>query len=1071
MTKGKFKVILILVLLSAGIFLLQIPRTLHPNNELEVVNASDLSVVINEIAWMGTVVSSAKEWMELKNLKNEEIDLTGWTLKAGDGQPAISLSGKILANGYFLLERTNDDALPGVISDFIYTGALGNNGEVLELRDSQNNLIDNFDASTGWPAGDNTTKATMERKVDGTWQTSQNPGGTPKAENSSGMSTSPQPSPSQGEGVICGDGHIDDNEECDDGNNINNDGCTDDCRIEAISKPESENDVEQDASSTTETDEPHPNPLPALPAGRLVKETENTLGDVVINELVSDPSDGETEWLEIYNKSNTEINLTGWIVEDGSGAKTALSGTLGTDGTTRFLVLEKPKGNLNNAGDIIFLRDQTGRLIDQVAYGQWDDGNLDNNAPAATDPFSLARQFDGYNTFNNINDFKITSVKTKGASNIINNPEEAQELSEEDLSAYDYSENILISEIFPNPIGPDNEKEFIELYNAGAKDVNLFGWALGDESQKKYEFIKEKIIQPGQYLVIERKESKIALNNGGDSVKLYQPLKELQFVTIKYAKAKEGWSYVDKRISTISEKMNTKQEWVWTEIATPGKANEIKTINHEPIVDFDSPESAFVGQAIIFDSSDTVDEDGDTLKFTWDFGDQVKNNLSAPEHTFLKAGNFTIKLTVDDGTNKKFKEKIIKITNSGEDINVLGWQSGQEVFINEIMPDPEGSDETGEWIEIYNQSETKVNLLDWRLEDSRGEKSAYEFKDDKWLDINKYLVIMRTESKLALNNNGDLVRLYDNTNRLMNEVKYIKTYSGQSLARTVQGEWQWTIKPTPGQVNQFLTVVKKTTAKKTNSAKSKVVKKIINTNLEKIRELAIGDTVKVRGTVAVLPGVFGVQYFYIVGSPGMQIYNYKKDFPKLAVGDYVEVTGEISEVNSEKRIKTASALDIKFIEHRQPPVAQTESCEKISEDLYGNLIVLNGEVADRKGSTVYLDDGTEEAVVYLKKGTGIKTASVKMGDKLAITGIVGLTKSGVQLMPRSEDDIKNAAEKIGENGEILGEISKDDEWQLGQRDKKTELFKYLLIIAGGIIVVLLILFIKMEIKRKEKERK
>ena len=53
------------------------------------------------------------------------------------------------------------------------------------------NLIDQVDSSAGWFSGDNSTKQTMERKnskISGNdannWQTSQNPGGTPKAINS-----------------------------------------------------------------------------------------------------------------------------------------------------------------------------------------------------------------------------------------------------------------------------------------------------------------------------------------------------------------------------------------------------------------------------------------------------------------------------------------------------------------------------------------------------------------------------------------------------------------------------------------------------------------------------------------------------------------------------------------------------------------------------------------------------------------------------------------------------------------------------------------------------------------------
>jgi len=48
---------------------------------------------------------------------------------------------------------------------------------------------------------------------------------------------------------------------------------------------------------------------------------------VVINEFVSDPSSGE-EWIELYNKGDTDANLTGWTIEDNTATPATLSGTL-----------------------------------------------------------------------------------------------------------------------------------------------------------------------------------------------------------------------------------------------------------------------------------------------------------------------------------------------------------------------------------------------------------------------------------------------------------------------------------------------------------------------------------------------------------------------------------------------------------------------------------------------------------------------------------------------------------------------------------------------------------------------
>jgi hypothetical protein len=163
-----------------------------PRSTDDVQAATIGDVVINEIAWMGTNVSYNNEWMELYNNTSTDISLNGWTLSATDGTPSITLSGTIPANSYYLLERTSDNTVAGITADLIYSGSLSNSGEVLELRDNQGNLIDTVNA---WYAGDNNTKATMERidpMQNGTlasnWRTATDTYpegyGTPKARNS-----------------------------------------------------------------------------------------------------------------------------------------------------------------------------------------------------------------------------------------------------------------------------------------------------------------------------------------------------------------------------------------------------------------------------------------------------------------------------------------------------------------------------------------------------------------------------------------------------------------------------------------------------------------------------------------------------------------------------------------------------------------------------------------------------------------------------------------------------------------------------------------------------------------------
>jgi len=124
------------------------------------------AVVINEVAWMGTAASYDDEWIELYNTTAAPITLIDWALIADDGSPSILLDGVIPARGYFLLERIDDAVVSDLLADQIYNGALANDpAEGLSLFDDRGTLIDRVDAGgAGWPAGNNATKQTMERK-------------------------------------------------------------------------------------------------------------------------------------------------------------------------------------------------------------------------------------------------------------------------------------------------------------------------------------------------------------------------------------------------------------------------------------------------------------------------------------------------------------------------------------------------------------------------------------------------------------------------------------------------------------------------------------------------------------------------------------------------------------------------------------------------------------------------------------------------------------------------------------------------------------------------------------------
>ncbi len=292
--------------------------------------ANPLNMVINEVTWMGTNISANDEWIELYNNTENSISLDDWQMVSQDGTPKINLSGIIPANGFYLLERTDDTTVPNVPANQIYTGALGNAGETLELYDNFGNLIDGVDNSSGWSAGDNKTKQTMERInpfVSGSnssnWQTSENPGGTPKSQNSAGVTAK--------------------------------------SGTEQISAEVSQNQPE-----------PIVEQIEITPTGNSA-QIENYPNGIVFNEILPSPEglDETEEWIEIYNQNDFPVDLSGWQISDSFGqTKTHHFPENSIILPKSYLVIKRPESGiiLNNQEEKLLIVSPDKKVVDFVYY-------------------------------------------------------------------------------------------------------------------------------------------------------------------------------------------------------------------------------------------------------------------------------------------------------------------------------------------------------------------------------------------------------------------------------------------------------------------------------------------------------------------------------------------------------------------------------------------------------------------------------------------------------------------------------------------------------------------------------
>lgn len=112
------------------------------------------------------------------------------------------------------------------------------------------------------------------------------------------------------------------------------------------------------------------------------------------------------------------------------------------------------------------------------------------------------------------------------------------------------------------------------------------------------------------------------------------------------------------------------------------------------------------------------------------------------------------------------------------------------IVFNEILPSPEGPDETEEWLELYNENNFEVDLSGWKVYDTEGKIVNYVFPDNTKIKTEGYLVLIRPKTKIVLNNTGDELTLAQPNGEIADKIAYQKAPKNQSYNRTESG-WLW----------------------------------------------------------------------------------------------------------------------------------------------------------------------------------------------------------------------------------------------------------------------------------------
>lgn len=130
------------------------------------------------------------------------------------------------------------------------------------------------------------------------------------------------------------------------------------------------------------------------------------------------------------------------------------------------------------------------------------------------------------------------------------------------IDEFDYS-FLVINEFFPNPKGSDENKEFIEIFNEGDKNLILDGLYL---KIGRYKIKLSGEIKAKSFFVINNNEKNFYLRNSGESIELRDKNDNLIHKISYVGKAPEDLSF-----SRVEE------EWIWT-YPTPGKDNNKENV-------------------------------------------------------------------------------------------------------------------------------------------------------------------------------------------------------------------------------------------------------------------------------------------------------------------------------------------------------------------------------------------------------------------------------------------------------------------------------------------------------------
>jgi len=380
-------------------------------------------------------------------------------------------------------------------------------------------------------------------------------------------------------------------------------------------------------------------------------------------------------------------------------------------------------------------------------------------------------------------------------------------------SAADTSD-IIITEIAYDLKGADDGREWVEIYNASAGEVDITGWKFNDGSNHLLNIPPKNggrgamIIPPGGYAVLADDASVFLNDHPGFSGTVIDTVMSLNntagTLTLfdKDGAAIDSASYQKELGANGNGLTLEKVGQTWKEsladAGTPGSANGGSLSNDgsaaatstEPIIfSVSKPPSliADVGENIVALAGDEIFFDGSksqgATNFIWNFGDGATKEGRQASHKYSFPGNYIVTLKISDGVQ------------SAED------QARADIYPNGVSVSEfaRGSSGESDWIELSNRAAYGVDISGWGL----GVKDSgpdFKIPENTFLGGLGFLAFSKTVSGISLPDSGAVYLFYPN-GQTAGKVEYKNASENLSAVLTADGRYEWSSEQTPGMKN------------------------------------------------------------------------------------------------------------------------------------------------------------------------------------------------------------------------------------------------------------------------------